>query len=317
MTLPSVSTGSDQLTAVQGAPLSPPPVRRRLSSLGPEAVFRRAPRFKGRFLLWVALTWIGLVAFGAIFANLLPLKPYDAIVNGLPVRTAPGLRAQFLGTDLIGRSVLSRVVFGARESLLVGIIAVAIAMAAGLVIGISAGFFRGKIDEVIGVVVDSALAIPALVLLLAFASVGKRDLTTLIAGLAIVGTPSFARLARANTLSLADRDYVTAARLMGSTRVRIMGRELLPEVVLRLSSFAFLFMAYVIVAEGSLSFLGLGIPPPSPSWGGMINDARPYLETQSYLVWIPAACLFFTVVAFTVVGDHVRRHFDTRESALG
>jgi peptide/nickel transport system permease protein len=266
--------------------------------------------------LWIAVGWIGLVAFVAIFANLLPVKPYQAIVNGLRVRSAPGLRADFLGTDVVGRSVLSRVVYGARQSMLVAILSVGIAMAAGLVIGIAAGFFRGKLDEGIGVVLDAVLAIPALVLLLAFAAVGKRDLTTLIAGLAIVGTPSFARLARAATLSLTERDYVTAARVMGASDLRIMVRELLPEVVLRLSSFAFLFMAYVMVAEGTLSFLGLGIPPPSPSWGGMINDARPYLQTQSYLVWIPAACLFFTVVAFTVVGDHARRHFDTRGSAL-
>jgi peptide/nickel transport system permease protein len=246
----------------------------------------------------------------------LPLRRFDVIINNLPPRTAPGLRGEFLGTDATGRSVLSRAVFGARESMIVAVASVAIAMTAGLVIGIAAGFFRGKLDGVLGVVLDAILSIPALVLLMAIAAVGKRDLTSLAIGLGIVGVPTFARLGRATTLSLVDRDYVTAARVLGAGNVRLMVRELLPDVVLRVSSYAFLFMAFVIVAEGSLSFLGLGIPPPEPSWGGMINDGRAYLETQPHLVFIPAACLFFTVAGLTVVGDRARRHFDTRQSAL-
>jgi peptide/nickel transport system permease protein len=113
-----------------------------------------------------------------------------------------------------------------------------------------------------------------------------------------------------------DRDYVVAARIMGATSLRIMVRELLPGVLVRVASFAFLYMAIVIVAEGSLSFLGLGIPPPQPSWGGMINDGRPYLESKPYMVFIPAACMFLTVTAFTVLGDRLQRHFDIRQSAM-
>jgi peptide/nickel transport system permease protein len=267
-------------------------------------------------IFWIAVTWIGLVVFVSIFASVLPLKGYDAIVK-LPPKTAPGLRGEFLGTDVIGRSVLSRLVFGARDSMLISVIAVGIAMAAGLVIGIVAGFRRGAVDEVLGVVIDAVLSLPALVLLLALASVRPRSSTALVIGLGIVGTPAFARLARAATLSLVDRNFVIASRVMGASQLRLMVREILPSVILRVSSFAFLLMAFFIVAEGSLSYLGLGIPPPHPSWGGMITDGRPYLETKAYLVFIPAACMFFTVFAFTVVGDRARRHFDTRVSAFG
>jgi peptide/nickel transport system permease protein len=139
----------------------------------------------------------------------------------------------------------------------------------------------------------------------------------LIIGLSLLGIPAFARLSRASTLALAEREFVVAARAMGARHRRIMVRELLPNVALPLSSFAFLYMAIVIVAEGSLSFLGLGIPPPQPSWGGMVNDGRPFLYTNPYLVFIPAACLLFTVAAFSVLGDRARRRFDVRESALG
>jgi peptide/nickel transport system permease protein len=189
-------------------------------------------------------------------------------------------------------------------------------MGLGILIGIVAGYAKGKTDETIGVVLDAVLSIPALVLLLAVASVGKRDLTTLIIGLGIVGIPSVARLTRGSTLSLADRDFIVAARVMGATKFRIMSRELLPNVLLRVAPFAFLFMAFVIVAEGSLSYLGLGVPPPAPSWGGMISGAQQFLQTKPYLLFVPAACMFFTVAAFTVVGDRASRHFDVRRSAL-
>jgi peptide/nickel transport system permease protein len=273
-------------------------------------------RRAGRVTYYLAIFWIVLVVLLAVFAGILPLHNYGAIVDSLQPRAAPHLGAEFLGTDATDRSVLSRLIFGARSSMIVAVSSVLIAMVAGLVIGVIAGFFRRWADAVISIVVDAVLAVPALVLLLAFASVGSRSLTTIIIGLGLVGTPTFARLARATTLSLAERDFVTAARVLGAGRLRVMVRELLPTVILRTSSFAFIFMATVVVAEGSLSFLGLGVPPPSPSWGGMINDGRPFLAEQPYLVFIPAICIFLTVASFTVVGDHVRRHFDTRESVL-
>lgn len=312
----TTSSGQDSTVVHDGTGPAQSRASAALAALDLETAFRRAPKQRGRVTFWLAIAWVALLLFGAIFANVLPIKHYDIIIFNLSARTAPGFRPEFLGTDVIGRSVLSRVIYGGRESMIVGALSLAIAMGAGLVIGVTAGFFRGKVDEAVGVVVDAVLSVPALVLLLALAAVGKRDITTLVVGLGIVGIPSFARLARAATLSTVDRNYVTAARVMGATNLRIMLRELLPTVVVRVSSFAFLFIAYVIVAEGSLSFLGLGVPPPAPSWGGMINDGAPYLETQPYLVFVPAACLFFTVAAFTALGDRARRRFDSRSSAV-
>src|SRR5262249_6747332 len=151
---------------------------------------------------------------------------------------------------------------------------------------------------------------PPLVLLLTIAAFADRTVWTVIAGLSVVGVPTFARLARAQTLTLSRREYVLAARAMGATRLRGAVRELLPGVGLALAPYAFMFFAIVIVAEGSLSFLGLGVPPPSPSWGGMVNDGRVYLATSPHLVFLPAACLTLTVLSFTTIGDRVRRRFD-------
>lgn len=270
----------------------------------------------GGVSLVLALAWITLVVAAAALADVLPLRPYGAIVPGLDARTPPGWAAEFLGTDAIGRSVASRVVHGARESLIVGMGSTALAMGAGLVAGLAAGFFRRWLDTAISLVLDALLAVPALVLLLAVASVGRRGTGTVVLGLALVGMPSFARLARASTLAFVDRPHVEAARALGAGPGRILRRELLPEVVLRVAPFAFVYLAFAVVAEASLSFLGLGVPPPSPSWGGMINDGRPYLQSEPFLVFVPASCVFLTVAAFTIVGDRARRRFDTRVSGL-
>ncbi|MCK9900259.1 ABC transporter permease [Parafrankia colletiae] len=276
----------------------------------------RARREADGLSLWLALAWVAVVVAAAVLAGALPLRSYGALVPGVDARTPPGWRPEFLGTDAIGRSVLARVVHGARESLLVGIGSAALAMAAGLATGLAAGYFRRWVDTAIGVVLDAVLAVPALVLLIAVAAVGRRGTATIVLGLAVVGTPSFARLARASTLAVVDREYVAAARALGTRPGRILRRELLPEVVLRLAPFAFVFMAFAVVAEASLSFLGLGLPPPAPSWGGMINDGRPYLDGDPFLVFVPAVCVFLTVASFTVIGERARRRFDARESRL-
>jgi peptide/nickel transport system permease protein len=278
---------------------------------------RRRRERRGRVALWLALAWIGLVIFVAVTADVLPIKPYDRIVAGLESRTPPGSSwSEPFGTDAIGRSTVSRLIYGARQSLIIGVGSVSVAMVIGLVVGATAGYFRGRFDAVVAVVLDALLSLPPLVLMLAVAAVGQRNLTTLIIGLTLITMPIFARLARANTVALARREHVTAARTLGARHSRIIFRELLPELVLRLSSYAFLMLAVVIVVEASLSFLRLGVPPPTPSWGGMVNDARPALETDPYLVFVPAACIVLTVISFTVVGDRARRRFDTRQSAL-
>lgn len=278
---------------------------------------RPPPRGRRQIALGLAVTWLAVVLLGAVFADLLPLARYDVIIGGMRPAAPPDFRwPEPLGTDSIGRSVTARLAFGARQSLLIGVASVIIALAIGTAVGMCAGYFRGKLDAAVGVVLDAILSIPALVLLLAIASIGRRDAVTLMIALGIIGVPTFTRLARANTLPLANAEYVSAARVMGATTTRILLREILPLVVLRVSSYAFLFMATVIVAEASLSFLGLGVPPPTPSWGTMISDARPFLATKPHMVFVPAVCIFLTVVSFTILGDWARRRVDARESAL-
>jgi len=173
-----------------------------------------------------------------------------------------------------------------------------------------------RVEAVINVFINSALAFPPLILLLAITAVLQPRLSTLIIALTLLTIPSFARLGRANTLSFAGREFVLAARASGAGHIRTIFRELLPNVVLPVGSYAFIIIASVMIAEGSLSFLGLGIPPPAVSWGGMIAEGQPYLSTNPYLVFIPALPFLFTVLSFNVLGNRARRRFDVRQSAL-
>jgi peptide/nickel transport system permease protein len=275
----------------------------------------RSPLLGGHVSLWLAVTWISLVSLTAVFADLLPLIPYDVPVTGLRSRTEPFHDTrELLGTDIFGRSMLSRLTYGARQSLLIGVGAVAAAMIVGLALGAVAGYLRGAVDAVLRVVLDDQLSVPPLVVLLAIAAVGRRSVWSVVIGLSVVGIPAYARLARAQTLALANRDYVLAARAMGAGHLRVIARELLPGVVVSLLAYTFLHMGLMIVAEGALSFLGLGIPPPNPSWGGMVNDGRRYLATEPFLVFVPAACLVLTVLSFTVIGNRVHRLLDARQA---
>lgn len=275
---------------------------------------RRRPR---NVAFWLASIWLGIVALAALLADLLPLEPYDTIVSGMPPRASVGSAwPEILGTDGLGRSMTSRLVFGARQTVAICLFATAGSMLFGTVIGVTAGYFRGKVEAILNVILDAMLSIPPLVLLLTVAAVGRRDVKTVIIGLIIVGTPTLARLARANTIRVRNRSFVTAARAMGARTSRIIVREVMPIVLLNLASFAFLYMGIVVVVEGTMSFLGLGVPAPSPSWGGMINDGRKYLHESPHLVFIPAICMVFTVVSLSTIGDRLRRHFDSRRSAL-
>jgi peptide/nickel transport system permease protein len=312
-------TVSDAAPSASGVAIGEDPGSpvRGLGLLDADELVKGVSKRRGRVAFWAAFGWVGLVVFVAVFTDFLPLRSHNVLVVDLQPRVAP--RWSFtepFGTDSIGRSVASRLAYGARQSLIIGVCATAIAMSVGTTIGIAAGYFRGKLDTLVGVLIDTVLAMPGLVLLLAIASVGRRSVETVVISLGVVGTPTFIRLARANTLSRAERENIMAARAMGARHGRIIFRELLPDVVLPVSTYAFLVLAVFIVTEATLSFLGLGVPPPTPSWGGMVNDSRPYLESDPLLVFIPSLCILFTVLSFTVLGDHARRRFDVGQSAL-
>jgi len=251
-----------------------------------------------------ALGWLALVVLVAALANWIHIAPYTKPIG--PPRLAPGWRwPEFLGTDALGRSNLSRVIVGARISLLVGLASVAIGMAVGVPIGLAAGYFRRWTDVTVGIVTDTLLALPPLMLLIAMTTTLGATLPVLIAGLALVSVPTFVRLTRANTLALSQREYVLASRAMGARHIRIMVRQILPNLRVVLLSYACLLVAVLIVAEGSLSFLGIGIPPPNPSWGAMIAKGKDDLATSPSLVFVPAAVMLLTVFALNVIGDRL------------
>ncbi|QFU92503.1 ABC transporter permease [Amycolatopsis sp. YIM 10] len=274
-----------------------------------DPVIPATPR-RHSILVYLSMAWLVLIIAFAVFADLLPISP-AAVVAGKPkLPPALGELDLLLGTDNLGRSMLSRSLYGARASLVVGAVAGLVGFALGTVLGLVTGHLRGKVDTAISVLSDAMLAFPPLILLLVLSTVLTPSVPTLLIGLTLLVIPSFARLGRANTLPWSSREFVLAARNMGAGNARIMVREILPNVVAPLATYLPIVVAALIVAEGSLSYLGLGIPPPTPSWGGMIADGQDSLATAPHLVFVPAAVIFATVFALNQLGDHLRVRFD-------
>lgn len=269
--------------------------------------------------LWLAIVWIGLVVLLAIFADLLPLGEArdTSLTLTEPSRLRPDLFSSHpLGTDSQALDILGGVIYGARVSLQVSLIAVTFGTILGGVIGVAAGYFGGKFDSVIGILTDSVLAFPPLIFLLALVSALTPGVLTISFALALLGVPTYIRLARANTLAFAQREFVLAAKALGAKPWRIIGRELIPNVVRPLLSFSFIIVAVLIVAEASLSFLGVGIQRPTPTWGNMIAAGQAELETSPHLVFVPGTVMFVTVFCLNRIGDKARALWDPKQSAL-
>jgi peptide/nickel transport system permease protein len=267
--------------------------------------------------LWLAAIWLGLVVVAAVFANVLPLAESRDASKALaePILQRPDLFSRHpFGTDRQGLDILGGVIFGARISLEVSLGAVAMGLAVGGLVGVVAGYFRGKVDFVASLVADSVLAFPPLILLLAVVAAVRPNARNIAFALAIVTIPTLIRLSRANTLAVAGREYVLAARAMGATNRRIIFRELVPNVLRPLLSYTFLIVAVLIVAEASLSYLGVGILRPTPTWGNMIAAGQETFDDDPHLVFMPGLVMFATVFAINRVGDRARSHWDTVRS---
>jgi peptide/nickel transport system permease protein len=277
------------------------------------AVLPRRRRRLNR-LFWAAAGWIAVVVVAAILANFLPI-PSPTEMDMLARRMPPDAQ-HWLGTDGFGRDMLSRLIFGARTSLTVGFLAPMIGLGFGAALGMLAGYFRGRFEALAMGGMDVLLAFPPLVLVLAITAYLGQSVLNLAVTIGFLSIPPFARVARAATLTLAQREFVTAARALGATHARILLRELLPNVLVPLVAFFLLAVAVTIVVEGALSLLGLGVPPPQPSWGSMIGEGRESLDIAPWLAFLPAGIMFLTVLSFNLVGDSLRATTDPREAAL-
>ena len=263
------------------------------------------------------LTYIGLaiasvVIFVAIFAPF--LATHDVTAQNLELRFAAPSAEHWFGTDGLGRDVFSRVLFGARISLQVGIIVVAVSAVVGILIGSIAGFYGGWVDRILsGYLFNVFLAFPGLLLAIAFVAFLGAGLDKLIVALCIIGWVGYARVMRGQVLKVREYDFVQAARALGASNMRILFTHILPNAIQPLIVQSSLGMAGAVLSEASLSFLGLGIPPPAPSWGTMIEEARNFFSIYPHVLFFPGAAIALTVLAFNFIGDGLREYLDPKQ----
>jgi peptide/nickel transport system permease protein len=256
----------------------------------------------------------GVVLIGVIGLALFApwIAPYDPLATSWSlVRKAPSA-AHWFGTDEVGRDLLSRIIWGARASLSAGVIAVAIAVGVGVPTGMVAGYVGGWTDSLISRLTDAMLAIPFLILAIALAAFLGPSLGNAMIAIGVTATPIFVRLARGQVLAARAEDYVEAARAVGNPPIRILLRHILPNILPPVMVQATLAVAAAIIAEASLSFLGLGQQPPAPSWGSMLNTAQRFLTQAPWMAIFPGLAIFLTVLAFNLFGDGLRDAMDPR-----
>jgi peptide/nickel transport system permease protein len=222
-----------------------------------------------------------------------------------------------MGTDDLGRDVLSRIIYGARASLIAGVVATGIALLIGTALGIVSGYALGPTDTVISRVMDALLAFPGLILALAITAALGPSLVNAMIAIGIVGVPRFARLARAQVLSVRGNEYVEAVRALGASNTRILLRHIAPNILTPVIIQTSLSVAFAILTEASLSFLGLGVQPPTPSWGFMLNQGRDYIAQAPWLAVFPGIAIFLVVMAFNLLGDAIRDALDPRLRLAG
>lgn len=268
-------------------------------------------RSSGNLLAALGLALVAIFALCAVFA------PWIARADPAAIDLAHRLLApsagHWFGTDELGRDILSRVVFGARISLIVAVSVVAISLTIGIIAGGISGFYGGWPDTILNIYVSNAfLALPGILLAIAFVAFLGPGLFNLILALAISGWVGYARLVRAQVMSIKEREFVEAARALGASDLRVFFRHILPNIVQPLIVQSAIGMAGAVLAEATLSFLGLGVPPPAASWGAMLNDGRSHLFDSPHLIFFPAVAVMLCVLAFNFIGDALRDYLDPR-----
>ncbi len=262
---------------------------------------------RGNKLAWAGAVVLGLLAFAAIAAPW--LAPHDPLQSSLPDALLGPSAGHPLGTDQLGRDVLSRLLYGARISLVIGFIAVGIAMVAGIAVGACAGFFGGWVDAVLMRFVDTMLSIPTIFLLLAIIAMVGPSIYLIMTVIGLTSWMGVARLVRAEILTLKEREFVLAARVMGASPTRLILRHLLPNAMGPVLVSATLGVGGAILTESVLSYLGLGVQPPTPSWGNILNEGRVALGVAWWLTVSPGLCILVTVLAFNLLGEGIRERF--------
>lgn len=241
------------------------------------------------------------------------ISPQDPAHIDLPTRLSPPSSSHWLGTDELGRDILSRVVYGSRISMLVGSCVVAVSLLLGLIIGSIAGYYGGRIDRFFNIVIMNAfLSFPGILLAIAFVAFRGPGIFNLVLALSLAGWVGYARLVRGQVLAAKEREFVEAARALGASDFRVIVRHILPNIIQPVIVQAAIGMAGAILAEATMSFLGLGVPPPTASWGAMLNDGRSHLFDAPHLVIFPALAVMLAVLSFNFIGDALRDYLDPR-----
>jgi peptide/nickel transport system permease protein len=292
-----------------GAVLPPVAARRGAVGGGTLVLFLR------QRLALPAIVILLVVVLSAALANI--VAPSNPERQDYAHVLEPPNTAHLLGTDDLGRDVLSRIMYGSRTSVSVGLVAVSISILMGVPLGLTAAYRRGWLDDVIMRVMDAVSAFPALVLAMGITAALHPGLANVMVAIGVIYIPQFARLARGQALSVREQEFVSAARLLGAGPVRLITRHIWPNVTAPIIVQASLLMAAAIVTEASLSFLGAGVPPPTPTWGGMLQASYQYTESAPWLAIVPGAAIFLTVLATNIFGDALRSTLDPRLRVVG
>ena len=260
-------------------------------------------------------SWIGLVLFLAVVlaAILAPLlAPHDPLEQNILYRLKPPTAEYWFGTDYFGRDIFSRLLYGAQISLVIGVVSTVIALVLGSIIGILAGYYGGRLDVVVMQAMDVLLAFPSLILGLLIVAMLGPSMTNIIAAIAVTSIPQFARIARAPTISVKEREYIEACRSLGYSDTRIMGLHILPNIFPEILVMASLWLAAAIRTEASLAFVGLGVNPPIPTWGGMIREGFENILDSAWLAIMPGLAILIVVFALNLLGDGLRDAIDPK-----